>query len=297
MPILKSLFGAAERQDGGIRIDQPIKYAISTQGGSYSGLGPLDTGSEKTRTRGKWSWAQYHRPIVLSNIDIAKNGGTEKVLDLVGQEMKEAEGDLKDMLGTDLFLDGTGNGALNFLGLVAAVDDGTNVATYGDITRSGNTWWQSHYNGSVGALTLAKLRTIWDAVTSGSDVPSLIGTTETVKSWYESLLTATPYYDVVKAKGPAAIEGSPLEVFFRGAPVIADEKCTAGYAYFLNYKYLKVFTLKHPKYPSRQDGFTVTDMREPSDQDGTVGYILNYFQLVNLAPRRSGVGRGITAPV
>lgn len=292
MPILKRLFGNAERLDGGTEIQQPIKYAISTQGGPYAGLGGLDTGYEKTRTRAKWQWTQYHRPIVLSNIDIAKNGGTEKVVDLVGQEMKEAEGDLKDLLGTHLYGDGTGSGGLEFLGLVAAIDDGTNVDNYGDIPRTTNTWWQSDYNGAGGALSLATMRTSWDAAKSGSDVPTVIATTEAMFTKYEALLQANPRWEVQQMA--MKMGSTNAELVFRGAPVIGDEKCTAGYMYMINEKYLKIFTLAHPKFPTRPDGFAMTDMREPVDQDGTVGFLLNYFQMVNLQSRRHAVIRGLS---
>jgi len=53
-------------------------------------------------------------------------------------------------------------------------------------------------------------------------------------------------------------------------------------------------TLKHPKYPTDKMGFSVTTLREPTDQDGQVGYILWYGDLIATQPRRQGVIRNIT---
>lgn len=293
MPLLDRFLKSAERLDGGTSIDKVIKYVKSTRGNSYAGLGPLNTNQEKTRSRARWPWSQYYFPIVVSNIDVAKNGGTERVVPLVAQEMEEAREDLNDMIGGDLFGDGTGNGALDFLGLVAAVDDGTNVATYGGITRSGNTFWQSYYNGSVGTLDFAKLRTAWDAVAAANtDGPTVIVVRPAGFSLIEDLYTANLRYDVSNA-GASPVD-LPLKLKFRGADVLADEKVPAGYGFMLNERYFKWYYLNHPKFPTRNDGFAVSDMREPVDQDGQVGFIFSYFQMINLQPRRSGALRGIT---
>ena len=102
MPLFRRLFGKATRLDGGTRIEQVVRYANSTQGGAYSGLDPLDTAQEQTRTRAYWAWRQYHQPIVFSNIDIAKNGGSSQVLGLLKTEAADAMEALKDKFGTAL---------------------------------------------------------------------------------------------------------------------------------------------------------------------------------------------------
>ena len=38
MPLFRRLWGKAKRLDGGHRIEKVVKYALSTQGGWYSGL-------------------------------------------------------------------------------------------------------------------------------------------------------------------------------------------------------------------------------------------------------------------
>ena len=133
----------------------------------------------------------------------------------------------------------------------------------------------------------------FDAVKSGSDVPTLIVTHESEWTSYEALLQPQVRYQFATAGYPK-IDGGFLSMMFRGTPVIADEYCTDGYMYFLNERYLKFVTLKHPDYPTDGRGFTVTKMREPTDQDGKVGYILWYGNLICTQPRRQGVDRGIT---
>jgi len=83
-------------------------------------------------------------------------------------------------------------------------------------------------------------------------------------------------------------------MMYKGTPMIADEYCTSGYLYFLNEKYLKVVYLSHPDYPTDKKGFATTKLREPTDQDGKVGYILSYLNFICTQPRKEGVIRSVS---
>lgn len=294
-PLLTKFFNNAQRLDGGTTIDVNVKYRISTQGGSYRGLEVLDSGQEDTRTRASFQWKQYHKPIVLSNIDIAKNGGNEQIKGLLATEMEEAKTDYQDMFANDLFSayqDGsaglTGNNGKKLDSLIGAVDDGTNVSLYGGITRTGNDWWKSTLKTTAAALSLPGMASVIDAISDGSEQPDVIATTVAGLTAYEGLLTANMQYVTnVNARNMTA-EGGFTAYQFRGIPIMSDRYVPAGSMFFLNTKYLKFYTLKHPDYATTKEGFAMTDLRRPDTQDGKVGYILWYGNLVNTSPRRQG---------
>ncbi len=290
MPVFSRLFKKASRKDGGIRIEKVVRYANSTQGGWYTGLDTLDTAQEQTRTRAYWNWRQCHQPIVVSNIDIAKNGGQEKVFDMLAEDMNDSRKTIEDRFGTALYTAQTGD---TIESLVDGCDDSNNVATYGGINRGNYTWWKGDYTASGGTLSLALMATTYDAVTSGTNSPTLMVTHESEWSAYEALLQPQVRFQFASAGYPL-IDGGFKSMLFRGTPLIADEYCTDGYMYYLNEKYWDVVTLSHPMYPTDKMGFTVTKMREPTDQDGEVGYILWYGNVICTQPRRNGVIRGIT---
>ena len=121
MPLFRRLWRAAKRQDGGTRIEKVVRYALSTQGGWYSGLDTLDTAQEQTRTRAFWNWRQAHQPIVVTNIDLARNGGAEAVFKLLAEDTTDAEVSLKDKFGTALYTAQAGDAMES---LVDACDDG-----------------------------------------------------------------------------------------------------------------------------------------------------------------------------
>jgi hypothetical protein len=192
-----------------------------------------------------------------------------------------------------LFSDGTGNGGKDMSGLKNSIQDGTVSATYGDITLGTYTWFKANYTASVGSLMLSDFATMFDSCESGSDTPSIILTTKLVKSAYEALLQNQVRFQMVDGKVSA--DGGISTLSFRTVPILADEYCTTGDVYFINEKYLTLYYMKHPKFPTDAKGFAVSPMREPVDQDGEVGFIFSYLQLVNRQPRRSGRLAGVTA--
>jgi len=293
-PLLQRLWDNIKLWNGGRRLDIPVKYRHNSQGGSYSGLDVLDTGQQQTRTRAYFNIKQVYQPITIAHIDQALNAGEGKIADLMDTEMEEAKESLTDKLCTQLFSDGTGNGGKDLTGLKAAVgNDGTATASYGDITLGTYTWFQGHYTASVGSLQVSDLATMMDSCTSGADAPTIIVTTKTLKSAYEALLNSQVRFSMVNGKVSA--DAGIVDLSFRTVPVIADEYCGSTDMFFINEKYVKLYYIKHPKWPTDAKGFAVSDMREPVDQDGEVGFIFSYIQLVNSRPGRSGRLTGVTA--
>ncbi len=131
--LFRRLWGKAERLDGGKDIEKVVKYALSTQGGFYSGLDTLSTGKDETRTRAIWTWKQAQQALTFSNIDIAKNGGSAAVFSMLAEDSSEAADSMNERIGTALYTAQTGDAIDS---LVDATDDGTNSSTYGNINRS-----------------------------------------------------------------------------------------------------------------------------------------------------------------
>lgn len=293
-PLLQRLWDGIKLWNGGTRLEIPVKYRHNSQGGSYSGLDVLDTAQELTRTRAFFNIKQIYQPIVIANIDLAKNAGDGKVADLMDAEMEECRESLTDKLCTMLFSDGTGNASKDVTGLKAAVgNDGTATANYGDIVLGTYTWFKGNYTASVGSLMLSDLATMFDSCESGSDTPTLIVTTKTIKSAYEALLQNQVRFQM--SDGKISADGGIINLSFRTVPIIADEYCGSTDMYFINEKYVNLYYMKHPQFPTDAKGFAVSPMREPVDQDGQVGFIFSYLQLVNRNPRRSGRLTGVTA--
>lgn len=299
----------------------PFKYQADTARGSFDGYDTFATTRAETRNFMTFRPKGYYKSVVLSNMERAVNESA-KVMDLVSVEMDSAQQDMADGIGTLMYSDGTGNGGKDFTGLAAAVDDGSVAATYGGMSRTTYPTLASTVTAALGNLTLAAMATMADACTIGSDKLTLIVTTEAVWSYYEQLLqpTVSASYDaggfaqvskngIMANRGALKGEAGFDALWYRGIPIVKDEKCTAGYMYFLNEKYIKWCYLEHPDNAKKAAGnnvegyysqderppvFSWTGWKVPTNQDAIISQFIVYGELINKNPNRSGVIQGIT---
>lgn len=267
--------------DGGDRIRQPILYDRLNVD-SYSGLDTFDISRRPTKTVMQFDWAQYWTDLTIDGTTLIKTSGAgTRVLDLVETEMETARLTLADRLGTDLYLDGTGNSNKNILGLIAAVDSGTNVNTYGGIARTANgaqgTAVQGNLNTTGGALSLALVNTAMGTATIQPHRPDLIITTQAMwdrfweRSQPQQQIPQGPGFDDLARVGFTAIN-------FNGAAVVPDNKVASGNLWLLNTDFFKLVI-------HRDRDFVFTGFQKPTNQDALVGQILWAGQLICQAPR------------
>jgi len=232
----------------GEELEFPIKYQKGVSGTSFSGFDTLPTSASDTRVKLSYDPKFYAKNVALPMTEISINATKERVLNLMDIETASAAQDMADELGTIFYGDGTGNASKDPLGLGALVDDGSSVATIGGLSRSTYPTLQSVVTASGGTLSLAKMATLWNGVTSGSQKPTIGLTTEAIFSLYEQLLTPQERIakDVSTMKN-GMIGGTGFTgLFYKGLPILSDEKCTAGELLFLNEKYIDFYAL--PKF-------------------------------------------------
>ena len=289
--LLERMLGNARSWGSGTTLKIPIKYQTSSAGGSYSGFDTLSTSQQNTRTLASYDPKQNYFSVVINGIQKAVNQGDAAVLDLLAVEMASVQADMTDELGTQFYSDGTGNSSKDITGLAAAV---AASGTYGGITYGASTYptWLSDVDVSSNAITLAEMRASHDAASIGNDKPTLIVTTPAIWTTFEGLLTATiNYYTQVqgyqkvnrfttKGKGGQTGDIGFDALYFRGVPVVADEKCTSGYMYMLNENHLWMSVLANADYPTQRNGFAWTGLKMPTNQDASVGQFLLYAQMI-----------------
>lgn len=293
--------------NGGVSIEVPVNLEAYNQLGSYSGADTLSTTQQNTRQRASFTPSQVYCSLAVTGIQLAVNKGDAAVIDLIAAEMEQRALDLKDEMGRQVYTDGTGNSSKDILGLLAAVDDATDVTTYGGINRNTFTNWRATRTAQSGSLSLANLAADFDAAQVGSDTPDLIVCPPAVWTIYEALLTPTVSHNVSVSEFRLTPEGAkPVNnlggnqgfraLAFRGVPVVADEKCTANNIFTLNTNFLKFYTLKGglPNH-SLQKGFEWTGWKEPINQDAVVGQLLFKGQLLCTSPRRQARRTGVSS--
>lgn len=301
----------------------PIKFEKNATGTSFSGFDTFSTSATNNRVNLSFNPKFYQISVALPLDELSVNATEDKVIDLAKIECASAAQDMADDIGTIFYSDGTGNSSKDFLGLAAIVDDGTNAATYGGQARSTYTTLNSTVTASGGTLTLAKMSTLYNAASSGSQTPTLGLVPEAVFNFYESLLQPqeriAKTVDVVKSRvskglnsGSGLIGGTGFTgLYFKGFPILADEKCTANTMFFINEDFLNwyalpVFGTMPAKYKSADIegndysevmglGFSWTDWIVPTNSASLVSHIYLGGELISENPKRHAKLTGITS--
>lgn len=288
----------------------PIKVSKNVTGTSFRGFDTFSVAATDNRQFLEFTPSFYQITCALPGDELSVADTESKVLDLMKLTIQSDTEDMADDLGTIFYADGTGNGSKDPLGLGALVDDGNSVATIGGLSRSTYTTLQSTVTASGGTLTLAKVDTLWIAVTSGAQKPTAIYTTEAVFNFYGQLLRPQERInkDVGTMKGLSGGTGF-VALAYNGKPVLMDEKCTSGAFIMLNEDYVDWYALpyynaKPIAYKSQIEGndydapiglgFSWSDWIIPANSASVVGHIYFGGQFITTNPKRHGKLTGIT---
>lgn len=307
----------------GEKVKFPVKYAKNSTGTSFAGFDTFSTSATDNRVNLEFGPKFYQMTVALPLDELSVNATEEKVIDLAKLEMASTAQDMADDIGTLFYGTGTGNGSKDFLGLEAIVDDSTNAATYGTLSRSTYTTLRSTVTASSGTLSLAKMSTLYNAASSGSQTPTLGVTTEAIFALYEQLLQ--PQERIAKTvsmmkgdpgrglnSGTGNIGGTGFTgLFYKGFPILADEKCTSGVLYFLNEDFLDWYALpvamtEAAKFRSQDIegndysevtglGFSWSGWIKPTNSASLVGHVYLGGELVSQNPKRHAKLTGITS--
>lgn len=251
----------------GITLNLPIETANSTTGGSFSGMDTFPTAATNNTRLLTWYVAAYEQSVVIPGIERDINANNEKqVLRLLTTRLDEAKISAAVGIGQQFY--GTGNGK-NFDGLGLIVDDGTNTAAYGGLTRSSNVFVNADVTTPTnGIVTLDYLSSEMDnvsAVGSLSESPTLGLTTKSIWTNIEGILQPMlqARYDVVGVQGYDRISGGTpngvsvrpgdaalgglagfRSITYRGIPIVPDDMATSGTFFWLNENYIDFYALK-----------------------------------------------------
>lgn len=294
----------------GRKIEVPIKYAKNTTGTSFRGFDTFSTSATDNRVKMEFTPSFYQITVALPGDELSVADTEDKVLDLMKITIQSDTEDMADDLGTIFYADGTGNGSKDPLGLAALCDDGTAVATIGGLSRSTYATLASTVTASSGTLTLAKVDTLWSAVTSGSQKPTATYTTEAVFNLYGQLLRPQERIPKEASRMKGLVGGTGFTALeYNAKPIVADEKCTSGAFIMVNENFvdwyaLPYFNAKPISYKSQIEGndysaplglgFSWSDWVIPANSASVVGHIYFGGQFITTNPKRHGKLTGIT---
>lgn len=279
----------AKWNDGqGGDIFQPhIKYKHADNRGAFQGYDTLDITPQDTRTSAEFRLKQYYASIVFNDYERAADRGELAVQKVVKQAYDDAQATIRDLLATDIF--GGNTDAKKLDGLAAAVDDGTNYATYGNIDRTTETWWKANCdNGKQLSVSLMREYFVKCARGGMKDSPDFIVCDMDTWLAYAELVDGKT--TIQQPLGKLAQEFANLgfkQLSFMGVPVVYDEYCSSNTMYILNSNTIKLYT-------DPGTNFRTTELVKPPNMVAKVGQVLWYGNLVCTEPRANAKLTGLT---
>jgi hypothetical protein len=216
---------------------------------SYSGYELLNISPNSPMSAAQYSITQYASAVTMSGLEMLQNSGKEQIIDLLEGRLKVSEAQLLNRIGSDIYLDGTGNGGKNLTGLGAAVPDAPTSGTYGGIDRATWSFWRSQkYSGvtdggaAVSAANIIQYMTaLGIKMVRGTDKTDLIVADNT---YYQLYVNALQAIQRITNESDAASGFASLKFYGGGmaADVVLDggigAAATAAHMWFLNTNYI-----------------------------------------------------------
>lgn len=262
---------------GGTQIEVPLMYAALAAGGFYNGFDLLNVTPSDTIKNAAFDWKQAYVPVTVDGLTLLKVDSPIAIANFLNVYFAQARMQLADILGTGVWSDAVTN-TKSLDGIVGAVDDSTIAASYGAITRSSNTWWESQKDGATTTITLAAMQALWGLCTFGGRHPTLIVGSQARYNNFWNLNTSLQRYPSAPAGQDEQLnQAGWTNQLFNGAPYVVDSHVPTGNSpggspvnggpFFLNEEFMQLIV-------SEKTNFTMEDFQTPINQDAMVAKIL-----------------------
>jgi hypothetical protein len=284
-PLMAALIANSQQATGGVSsVTVPVQGAqfVNAQWSDYSG-----SFAQPSVQQGAYN-AEFNLKLMIAPVPfLGMEGAVQQdhaIIPLIEARMNDATNVMMDGMATALYTNTTNT--QQFIGLPAAVDDGTGTATYGNINRSTYTWWKSkqYAAGSVNPTRQNILQYISGTVKNGAEVPTFgvcgFGTWTLLAQDY----VGQEQYVITPGSGFDGDPNGPQSGFralmVAGVPIYPDPYCPEGTVYFLNTNYLSLYIHDQGSFV-----FTGFESTLPNWQIGYVGAVLMIAELVNTKPK------------
>lgn len=298
----------------GAQMNIPMKYQKGLATVPFNGFDLLPISQQPTTVNMTFYAAFTATNVALSGTDLSINqadgNGALKTLDLMQLQMESRAQDAADDIGNFLQSDGSANGGKAPMGLAGIVDNGSDLANYGGLSRAIYSGLNATVTASGGTISLVKVRTLWNSISDGPVKPDMILTDYTTWGYFEQLQTPFQRNNYTEARNHEAGSAYTAQ-YWDGLEIFRDKKVTTGYFYMLNTDIMKFYSLNYytgtkvaPRAKNIEDNvyenalyapsaFTWTGWIRAYNMAAINGFMIFGGQLICQAPFRQGVLTGI----
>jgi len=289
-PTIAAMFADAHTASGGVSsVTVPVQGnpMVQTQWTDYSG-----SFNQPPDLQGAYP-AEFNLKAIVTPIPFLGFEGAVQmdhaVVPIIEARMNDATNSMKDGLAQALFNNVTTTSQL--VGLPGAIDDGTNAATYGNINRNANPWWQAKVYTASGAPTRQKVfQYIVGTAKNGAEMPTFgvmgPGTFASLSNDFIGVVGSAggEIYNVNPGSGFDTDANKPRSAFraldVAGVPIYVDVYCPEGTLYLINTNYLNLYVHEMAAF-----AFTGFESLVSNYQLGYIGLVVTLCELVLAKPK------------
>lgn len=264
--------------DGGTTIWEELEYALNGTTMWYSGYETLNISPQQIFSAAVYQIRQSAVAVSVSGLEELQNAGEERMIELVGGRVSNAERSLEALISTGIYSDGTTPKSIG--GLQQLISKTPSSGSVGGIDPGTWTFWQNIKYAAIAdggaAASAANIKGYMDTVANqlvrGTDKVDTVVADNNFWELYNQSLQAIQRTEEVKT-GESGFE----YLKYRGAKVIMDGGfqgyssdpipvggCPTNTMYFINSRYLKYR-------PHRDRNFNAIGPKRMSvNQDATV---------------------------
>ena len=241
---------------GGKKIQCVLEYAMSNAG-AFGNTTRFPLSKKEVFNSAFFPWAAYYAGVTIDFEDQRQNSGDLAVVNLVDGTLNNAKKSIRSQMGTEIYMLRSATGdASGFSGTADLFNISTSTA-YGEIAEDDMAVWKANLNSSAEQISFKVMQGIRRSASIDDNMegkPNLYVTTEVLKDGFERTLHTQARYSDVEL-----VNAGFDNILFGGAPVISDNKQTAGYCDAFNLNFLDIWT--HQDY-----NFTKPKWASPIDQ-------------------------------
>lgn len=231
-PTLAKFKAGEKSRDGGTSINVPLEYQELVSGGSFRGLGYLDTEVNDIATQAQYEWREYYVSLGWSSRDYHINKGSKtQIVNMIESMMKNASKKMQKLLTTGIFQTSKASSD-DIDGLPVAIT-AAGTTDCGGVDSSDITLWAPQRDTTTTKLSLAAMNTQERAASDGTDRTDLWVTTDAIYGYFYDI--ATPL-ERLQNKEMGDLGFTSLS--FNGKPLFSDKAATDNYLWGLNMDHL-----------------------------------------------------------
>jgi hypothetical protein len=275
-------YGGVKEMDGGHSINVPLEYATNPTVGASAPWAELTFQETDEFTTANFDWKQIDGTLALSMMDIARNAGEARIVDLQKAKISNLERSMRQDFNRRIF-SGTASpfDSLSINGLFQLV---SSSGTIGGIDSSAQSWWRSSVLTSGVALDEVMMETQYHNAFY-DEAPQVIITTQAL---FEKYMDLTRGYMQVNKPDAKVAELGFESATFKGKPIVWDRDALSGKVWFLNFNYLKLC-------PHKQFNFKVSSPIELQKQHVMAYKVLWIGNMVITNRRMCSLLQAVTA--